>query len=98
MAARRFAISRRLRPASTRSLVRSLATKVAFPALLLANMQIFTMVFSAWPDSKCLLCNVITESLRYGYIFRKNVWEGGGGRELPPTAYNKEIHMKARVY
>src|ERR1700712_4038916 len=79
------------------SLVRSLATKVAFPALLLANMQILTMVFSAWLHPKCLLCNVITDSPSNQYIFGQNVWKSPptGKFHLRPTI---GIHMKARVY
>src|SRR6185437_10356363 len=43
IAARRFAISRRLKPASISTRVRSVAMKVELPALLLANMQTLTI-------------------------------------------------------
>src|SRR5271157_457522 len=43
IAARRLVTSRRLRPASTRIRVRSVATNVALPELLLASTQTLTM-------------------------------------------------------
>jgi hypothetical protein len=49
MAANRLAISRRLKPASTRIRVRAVAMNAEFPALLLAKMQILTMGLSALP-------------------------------------------------
>jgi hypothetical protein len=44
MAARRLVISRRLKPASTRTRVLPVETNAEFPELLLANMQTLTMI------------------------------------------------------
>jgi len=44
IAARRLVISRRLKPASTRTRVRVVEMNAEFPELLLANMQTLTMI------------------------------------------------------